>query len=459
MSLDVSLKLTDVSDISTGRLLVGFEDEKGKLHDGRIKSNGNIYEVKFLEGGTAEVRRKYTDIFAWFRNRWCTHETTRAQALQAKINDILSQSGSNEYRILSGTHKNLLNLVKNSKENTIEVANYGFESNRQTLYDGQIVIDMNKKLMAEGRMIKFNKIDDYNRLVGITAGTVDPRDMHELMEKVAGGNLKPRIYDGYEDNFAMKDLKEWKAFLQANAAKIDIPAKLYRYMHLPEGHQATKETGWEASFARDKAAAMRSFVLKNLPYGDRDLSSATIDLLARKLTEYVDIYAIEDNDERNRKLGTFFAKANWLTPEEQVKFDKLAEKNGKAAANYVIEKKELDGRKLFNSFRNMLSYAFFRQTSKLGLEFFHNRKTPVMFQFADYSGRSYHGREQEVTAPGAWRDGENTPAYREKGGASITSSEMRRAMKLNNPHRLNRDEASINVDEPVNPTDPNIIMV
>ena len=33
------------------------EQKCGKLNDGRIKSNGNIYEVKFLEGGTAEVWR------------------------------------------------------------------------------------------------------------------------------------------------------------------------------------------------------------------------------------------------------------------------------------------------------------------------------------------------------------------------------------------------------------------
>lgn len=124
MSLDISLKLADVADISTGRLLSGFEDEAGKLHDGRIKANGNIYEVKFLEGGTAEVRRNYQGwLVGWLRNKWCSKETTRAKALQEKINTILSQSNSAEYRILSGTHKQLLNLVKNSDKKTIEVAN------------------------------------------------------------------------------------------------------------------------------------------------------------------------------------------------------------------------------------------------------------------------------------------------------------------------------------------------
>ncbi len=36
---------------------------------------------------------------------------------------------------------------------------------------------------------------------------------------------------------------------------------------------------------------------------------------------------------------------------------------------------------------------------------------------------------------------------------------LRRAMRLNDSHRLNRDEASINVEENVDATDPNIIMV
>ena len=38
--------------------------------------------------------------------------------------------------------------------------------------------------------------------------------------------------------------------------------------------------------------------------------------------------------------------------------------------------------------------------------------------------------ERKLFEPEAWRGGENTDAYREKGGAGITSSEMRHAVKM-----------------------------
>lgn len=432
MGLDISLKLADVADISTGRLLSGFEDEAGKLHDGRIKANGNIYEVKFLEGGTAEVRRNYQGwLVGWLRNKWCSKETTRAMALQEKINTILSQSNSSEYRILSGTHKQLLNLVKNSDKKTIEVANYGFESNRTTLDKGQIVIELNSKLRAEGRAIKFNKIDDYNALVGISPVTVDPRGMNELMQNISDGKLTPKIREGYEDNFVMDDLKKWKTFLQNNAQKIDIPAKLHRYMHLPEGRKATKATGWEAAFAKDKTAAMRAFILKNIPYSQRELAdTSVIDVLADRMTRYVEIYAIKDKGERDKALGEFFATSNWLMPKEQESFNKLVAQIGQKNANERAEKKPTEQRTMFNLFRNVLSYAFFRQTSKLGLEFFRDKGTPVMFQFADYAGQSYLGREGDLHKTEAWSKGENTEDFRQNGGSPITNSELRRAVKM-----------------------------
>ncbi len=108
MGLDISLKLKSVDSVSIGRILAGFEDEKGQMQDGRIKVDGQIYEVKFLNGSTSEVRRNYQGIFGWFRNRYCHKDTTRALALQAKIDSVLAQSGTDEYRIISGTHRQFL---------------------------------------------------------------------------------------------------------------------------------------------------------------------------------------------------------------------------------------------------------------------------------------------------------------------------------------------------------------
>ncbi len=432
MALDVSLKLGHVNDVSTGRVLAGFEDESGKMQAGRIKVDGKYYEVTFLEGGTSEVRRNYQGFFGSFRNKYCHKDTKRALALQERINNVLKQADTKEFKIISGTHQKLLGLLRSNDAAAIEVGNYGFESNRQIVAKSWLVETMNERLAKSGRMIKFNKIDDYNNLVGINAASIDPREFHEMANSIATGTLRARIPDGYDDNFSKQDLDDWKAFLKKpeNVAKIDIPGKLHRYMHLPEGHKTEKQTGWEASFARDKNAAMRSFILKNLSYGAKDVSSATVDLLAKKMAEYVEIYAVADKDERDRQMGEFFKKTNWLMPEEQVKFNDFSAKNGKAAAESTIERKTLDERKLFNLFRNVLSIAFFRETSKIGLDFFRSKGTPVMFQFSDYSGRSYVGRQQELFAPEAWRDGEESQWFREKGGSAITSSEMRHALRF-----------------------------
>ena len=432
MALDVSLKLGHVNDVSVGRVIAGFEDESGNMQAGRIKVDGKYYEVTFLEGGTAEVRRNYQGIFGSFRNKYCHKDTKRALALQEKVNDVLRQSGTKEFKMISGTHQKLLGLLKSSDAATIEVGNYGFEPNRQIVAKSWLVATMNEKLAKSGRMIKFNKIDDYNSLIGINAASVDPREFPEMVQSIASGTRRARIPDGYDDNFSKQDLEDWKAFLKKpeNLAKINIPGKLHRYMHLSEGHKTEKNTGWEASFARDKNAAMRSFILKNLSYGARGVSSETVDLLAKRMTSYVDICAIDDKKERDTKLGEFFKKSNWLMPKEQKNYDKFKAKNGEANADAVIGHKTLDERRLFNLFRNVLSIAFFRETSKIGLDFFRSKGTPVMFQFSDYSGRSYVGREKELFQPEAWREGETSQNFREKGGSAITSSEMRHAVRM-----------------------------
>ena len=278
MPLDVSLKLAHANDASIGRVLAGFEDETGKMQDGRIKLNGKIYEVKFLEGGTAEVRRNYQGLFANFRNKYCHKDTKHALALQAKVNEVLKQSETKEYKMISGTHQKLLGLLRSGGGAAIEVADYGFESNRTIISDSGLIQAMNSKLEETGQMIKFNRIDDYNTIVGIDPGTVDPRNLPEMLKSIADGTLQTKIKKQFAGNFDRNDVRQWKEFLAKpeNFAKIDILGKLHRYMHLPEGHQASKQTGWEASFARDRNAAMRSFVLKNLPYDAKDISTDTV---------------------------------------------------------------------------------------------------------------------------------------------------------------------------------------
>ena len=71
------------------------------------------------------------------------------------------------------------------------------------------------------------------------------------------------------------------------------------------------------------------------------------------------------------------SSSNWLLPKEQESFNKLAQQIGLENATRRADETAVTQRKAYNLFRNVLSYAFFRQTSKLGLEFFRNKGTPV----------------------------------------------------------------------------------
>lgn len=73
--------------------------------------------------------------------------------------------------------------------------------------------------------------------------------------------------------------------------------------------------------------------------------------------------------------------------------------------------------------RNM----FFRQTSKLGLEFFKQEGTPVMFQWSNHEGVSLENSEKTITNTW-WKD--DRDSVHNHYGATITFSEMRHVMKM-----------------------------
>ena len=73
--------------------------------------------------------------------------------------------------------------------------------------------------------------------------------------------------------------------------------------------------------------------------------------------------------------------------------------------------------------RNMV----FRQTSKLGLEFFKQEGTPVMFQWSNHEGVSLENGEKTIT--NTWWKNERDSVHNHY-GATITFSEMRHVMKM-----------------------------
>ena len=71
-------------------------------------------------------------------------------------------------------------------------------------------------------------------------------------------------------------------------------------------------------------------------------------------------------------------------------------------------------------------YATFRQTSKLGLDFFKSQNKPILFHMSNRDLTDF-GNPDWILNERHWKDGQIDPTY---GGSEITHSEVRHANKL-----------------------------
>lgn len=437
-----TINISQASDLNVLNITEKMQDDAGKLRNGEIHLGKKHYDVTFRDN-KAEVRRHFYGFSGWVMSFFVKTNTATAQAIQAKINAVISEEGKetaskkNSFAIISNTRAKLNEVVKeNPNKKVIEVADYGLASNRNIVKDSRLVDYFNVNLddlEDNPQKINFNKIDGYNTLIGILPETLMPTKLPATLKKIANKSLSidPRVKE--KSNYGLKRVQEWKNFLARpeNLAKINIPEKLYKYLHLDKGFDTGKQTGWEAEFRANKDNALKAFVMKNTPYSNRDASEETIDLVAGKIKEYVEIFHMDDSPEKEAKFKEFFDEKNWMGPYEEAKLNE-----------YIDDYGEEDGRELFKSnmddimnhrtflmFVNIFTTSTFRQTSKLGLDFFKEQGVPVLFQFSDYSGKSLKGREDEIRNNPFWKQGYTT-AFNKGIGSAITHSEMRHAFRL-----------------------------
>ena len=92
---------------------------------------------------------------------------------------------------------------------------------------------------------------------------------------------------------------------------------------------------------------------------------------------------------------------SWITQEELEKRAREyvdEEVTLEEAVSYIKSSYLYDVNQLprFIEFNNIISNATFRQTSKLGLDFFHEMKHPVMLQYADHHGTDLKSKNGAV---------------------------------------------------------------
>ena len=436
MVLDASLNVNSLKDITSGRLAVNFEDSRGRLQSGSITVSGEKFNVSFASNGAATVKKNFEGFFGGIRTFFMGH-TAKAQEIERKMNSIILANGGKDFKIVSNSKAYLANVIRNSQvTGRLEVADYGISRNRKMLENASLIAALNEKYAAStGKTLFFNKIDDYNSISGINPESFSPMNFAGTLEKIRTNSLgqNPNVS---MNNFDMEKIAAWKAFLARpeNVAKIDIPGKLHRYMNLPQGHHAAKETGWEATFANaaNKEDALAQFVLKNLPKSAKDISPEDFKDLCSRVKQFADLSAMEAGPEKDEAMKDFFKRENWLGKKEMDKLQEIREEYADTPdedrLDYWKSQTETQNTEKYVLFSNIYTNAMFRQTSKMGLEFFKEQKIPILFQYADNTGKSMEGRfKSEV-----WKEASKNSLddVRKSGGSPITYSEMRRAAKI-----------------------------
>ena len=449
-NVDLNVKYLD--SITAIHIADNLRENAEYKQNGTIKIGSKTYQVSYVGGGDGgqgefQVKRHYTGFLIGKFLNWVNKDKLSTQTgavnLKNKINDIMQ---TRTYALVKSNYDQLMAIAQAHGKGDIEVANYGHKEPRNIVKGEGVLEAVNARIAKEGKSIRFNKIDDYNTNVGITTEKMFPGKYSRLMQDIAGQKLtvdEERLDYG-SHSMSKESVQDWLKFIAKpeNMEKIDIPRKLFKLMNQEKnagGAEGLK--GWKQDFSMDPDLALKKFVIKNMGYKYRNASQETIDMLAGKLKDYVNIYNMEDGPDKTARLNEFFKLKNWPhTQKEKESFWEGAKSFAKennipdlTGSRRAYEQTD-EGRlhvKSYEMFTNMLMIATFRQTSKLGLEFFRQQNTPVLFQTTDLKHRDIR---EFALKDDHWKRGELDP---NQGGSLITQSEMRHAHRLINAYGPN----------------------
>ncbi len=379
-----------------------------------INVNGNTFNVTVpAKDGEARVDLgggSLSRFFSWFDGG--QREAIRKQ-IQDRINSQVEQWRTSVQQTTSGfgdgTNK-ALDTIRSQPSFVTDrsVAVYGFSSIR---------FDDAHKEAFKAKNAVLSTIDSYNEGLWIEYKSVSlvalPKvldtinDIAKDKEKKNDQRLKLSLISA--GGLTKEKLENWAKFLMRpeNLQKINIFKRLQDYIDIGDSpSEAQKKlSGWKGEFAnRGTQGAMEAFVRKNVS-GDMKkkfgITDAHIPILAKALTDIA-------NKMRN--------------PEVELDYDIIMESLKTAKGG-----QECDLYNLAEALDDIARVAYFRQTSKLGLDFFKENKTPVMFYWTTPQGFSMPDNNPTLTdkwwhRPDAKID-DHRPAY-------ITFSEMRHVTKM-----------------------------
>ena len=414
----INLNVAHISDVNI-RDFADFSNLGGD-QKAVIRVNSNTFAVSVLADGNVSVNFKggfFNLLRGKTRERLANH--IRAQVDAWKAATAKPDEGALKTTIAGNTEKAIGTLFPAESGNIdahgAEVAVYGFSTVRQANFES-----------AEKLNIKYSMIDDYNAGLGLRPQTVTLPNIAKRLEEIRSGSCN---FQAKHSGIPKEKLNAWLQFLQRpeNMKKLDILGRLREYITIGDKPSKAdkKLTGWKGEFARGGSKlALESFVRKNLPGeclnteldegGTFRITDIHVKLLAKALNYLVTQFeGKENNASVNGSIVQAAEDLGMELDDEEV-----------LALNIA-----LDG---------IVGNAFFRQTSKMGLDFFRENKIPVMFYWTNYQGQSMPDDNRAVTGRW-WKDAGDS--VQNHYGASITFSEMRHVQKMT---RLEQDGEQMN---------------
>jgi hypothetical protein len=381
--------------------------------DGIVQIKGVSYQVS-VQGSQVSVTREGGVLNNLFSRNYAS---TLQSKLQREMGEQLTaQAGiykeAMHARILEVRNRDMMKSqfqsVTDGIKPQVEIASYGFEEVRPHASAGVSEYNASPDAKVE---VRLNKIDVYNTHLGITWEVADPVSLPKLLSDIRSGALAWTPQAGSQVQQSAGE--SWRAFLQDHVGRLDIFSKIahLEQISMQPAPPGAKQSGWDYQ-ARTKGAdaAIEAFVRKNItPSLNDKVSESDVPIAARLL----------------RDLSNLVTNSPDGVPSETE-----LEAFGTRVADPSVTFQA------FQAFSEMTKSAFFRQTSKLGLEFFQSRDVPVLFQWTDSKGvdvENAHSQGAPHRDQKWWHD-QSVPVTGHF--APITFSEMRHTERLAGFHMM-----------------------
>ena len=407
-----SINASQVSQVSLAQFAGAAQQVGGhavqQFENGTIELKGKTYQVS-IQGSQVSVTREGGVLKNLFSRNYAGQLQAKLQremgeALQTQAETYQSAMRSRILEVRNrdtvGTH---FQGLGGATRPDVEMASYGFEDVRGNASRG--IAEYNQGTDATVQ-VRLTKIDQYNKHLGVTWASAGTTGLPGILSDLRGGTLAWAPDVG--SPVRQEDAEAWRTFLQGKAGKLDIFARI-RDMEAAATQPAppgAKQSGWQHE-ARTKGAdaAIQAFVRKNTPpYLNDKMGAAEVRTVARLLREFSHLVGDSPGGVPSQEaIGEFQARMA----------------NDPEMSDTV-----------FLAFEDVAKTAFFRQTSKLGLEFFQSRGVPVLFQWTDSKGVDFASdKAQGAHDKGQkWWHDLGTPVTGHF--APVTFSEMRHVERL-----------------------------